>query len=135
MSHCDPIADMLTRIRNATRVEHAEVMVKASRVCEGVAKVLREQGYIESYDRIETGNMGNQDNLNIKLKYGPLGEKVIREIKRTSKLSCRVYCSVDKLPRVMGGLGIAIVSTNQGVLSDQQCREKKVGGEVLCTIC
>ncbi len=133
MSHCDPISDMLTRIRNAVRVERDEVEVKASRVCEGIARVLREQGYIEDYDRIETAN--KQDILRIKLKYGPLGEKVIREIKRTSKPSCRVYCSVDELPVVMGGLGIAVVSTNKGVLSDQQCRESKIGGELLCTVC
>jgi len=133
MSHCDPIADMLTRIRNAIQVEHPEVKVKATRVCEGVAMVLRQEGYIEDYDRIETAN--KQDILRIKLKYGRLGEKVFSQIKRCSKPSCRVYCSVGELPKVMGGLGIAIVSTNQGVLSDQQCREKNVGGELLCTVC
>ena len=132
MSHCDPISDMLTRIRNAVSVEHPEVSVKASRVCEGIAKVLQEQGFIKEYDRIETGN---QDQLRIKLKYGPLGEKIIRQIKRSSKPSCRLYCSVDDLPKVMGGLGISIVSTNKGVLSDRQCREKNIGGELLCTVC
>ena len=133
MSHCDPIADMLTRIRNAIQVEHPEVKVKATCVCEGVAMVLRHEGYIESYDRIETAN--KQDILRIKLKYGRLGEKVLSRIERRSKPSCRVYCSVSELPKVMGGLGIAILSTNQGVLSDQQCREKNVGGELLCTVC
>jgi len=132
MSHCDPISDMLTRVRNAVRVGREEVNVKASRVCEGIAKVLREQGYIVDYDRIGTGH---QDLLCIKLKYGPLGEHIIRELKRNSKPSKRVYCSVSELPRVMGGLGIAIISTNRGVLSDQQCREQKLGGEVLCTVC
>lgn len=131
MSHCDPIADMLTRIRNAIRVDQPEVKIKASRVCEGIAKVMVEQGYIHEYDRIETAN---QDILRIKLKYGILGEHVIRDIKRCSKPSCRVYCSVDDLPKVLGGLGIAIISTNKGVISDQQCRELNIGGELLCTI-
>ena len=131
MSHADPIADMLTRIRNGIRVEREEVNVKASRVCEGVARVMLEQGYISGYDRIGTGN---QDLLRIQLKYGPLGEKVIREIKRCSKPSRRVYCSMADVPLVMGGLGIGIVSTSQGVLSDQQCRERNVGGELLCMI-
>jgi len=132
MSHCDPIADMLTRIRNAAQIKHEEVQVKASRVCEGIAKVLREQGYIEDYDRIESKS--GQDNLRIKLKYGLLGEKIISDIKRCSKPSCRVYCGVEDLPKILGGLGIAVVSTNEGVLSDQQCREKKIGGELLCTV-
>lgn len=132
MSHVDPIADMLTRIRNGVRVNRTEVTVKSSGVCEGIAKVLLEQGYIQGYDRIETTN---QALLRIELKYGPLGEKIMREIKRQSKPSCRLYCSVDKLPKVMGGLGIAIVSTSAGVMSDQACREKKIGGELLCTVC
>ena len=130
--HADPISDMLTRIRNAARIEADLVNIKASKVCEGIAKVLREQGYITDYDRIETAN--KQDVLRVKLKQGPLGEKVIREIKRCSKPSRRVYCSVDELPRVMGGLGIAIISTNKGVLSDQQCRKLNIGGELLCTV-
>ena len=132
MSHADPIADMLTRIRNAIRIAQPEVKVKASRVCEGIAKVLVAQGYIVDYDRIGTGN---QDILLLKLKYGPQGENVLNEITRNSKLSNRVYCSVKDLPQVMGGLGIAIVSTSQGVLSDQECRENNVGGELLCTVC
>ena len=132
MSHCDPIADMLTRIRNATRVEHEDVVVKASRVCEGIAKVLREQGYIADYDRIES--QCGQDDLRIKLKYGPLGEKIINSVERCSKPSCRVYCNAGDMPTILGGLGIAIVSTNKGVLSDQQCREKKIGGELLCKV-
>jgi len=132
MSHVDPIADMLTRIRNAIRIGQGEVKVKASRVCEGIAKVLLAQGYIAGYDRIGTGN---QDILLIELKYGPQGENVLNEITRYSKLSNRVYCSVKDLPRVLGGLGITIVSTSRGVLSDQECREKNVGGELLCTVC
>lgn len=132
MSHADPIADMLTRVRNALRIEQETVKVKASKICEGIAKVMVEEGYIAGYDRIPTGN---QDILRLQLKYGPLGEQVIREIKRNSKLSCRVYSGVGDLPKVMGGLGIVVVSTSLGVLSDRQCREKNVGGEVVCTIC
>ena len=132
MSHSDPIADMLTRIRNAVRVERPEVQIKASRVCIGIAKVLLEQGYIKAYDVIETAN---QPLLRVQLKYGPLGEKVIHEIKRCSKLSLRKYCSVDTIPTVLGGMGIAIVSTSQGVLSGQECRQRNIGGEVLCTVC
>ncbi len=131
--HADPIADMLTRIRNALNTEKESVNVRASKVCEGVAQVLREQGYIMEYDRIPTDK--KQDLLRIKLKYGPLGERVIHEIKRCSKPSCRVYCGVEEMPAVLGGLGVAIVSTNKGVLSDQQCREQRLGGELLCTVC
>ena len=130
--HADPIADMLTRIRNAVKVQQEEVTIKASKVCEGIAQVLRDQGYIGDYDSIETGK--NQNLLRIKLKYGPLGEQIIHEIKRLSKPSCRVYRGVEELPKVMGGMGVAIVSTNMGVLSDQQCREKNVGGELLCVV-
>jgi len=123
---------MLTRIRNALGARKQQVNVKASKVCEGIARVLREQGFIEDYDRIETAD--KQGILRIKLKYGPLGEEVIHQIKRCSKPSRRVYCTVEELPRVMGGLGIAVVSTNRGVLSDQQCREQNIGGELLCTV-
>ncbi len=133
MSHCDPISDMLTRIRNAVRIEHSNVTVRSSKVCQGIAKVLKDQGYIEDFDIIETSN--KQPDLRITLKYGVLGEKVINEIKRISKPSCRVYFSVADMPKVMGGLGIGIVSTNKGVMSDAQCRQEKVGGELLCTVC
>ncbi|MBN1763828.1 MAG: 30S ribosomal protein S8 [Sedimentisphaerales bacterium] len=131
MSHCDPIADMLTRIRNAVSVEKPTVNIRASRVCEGVARVLKEQGYINDYDRI---NAGSHDELRIHLKYGPLGEKVIRHIQRYSKNSCREYCKVSDLPRIMGGLGITIVSTNMGVITDRECRQRNVGGEPLCIV-
>ena len=133
MSHADPISDMLTRIRNGVRTGHEEVKIKASSICEGIARVLQEQGYISGYDRIETAD--KQGLIRVQLKYGRLGEKVIREIKRCSKPSCRVYKSVKDLPQIMGGLGIAIVSTNKGVMTDQQCREQKVSGELLCTVC
>ncbi len=131
MSLSDPIADMLTRIRNGVRVERPEVNIKASKVCEGVAKVLKEEGYIEDYDRIDDGQQGL---LRIRLKYTDDGSGVIREITRKSKPGCRVYTSVDDMPRVMGGMGIVIVSTSKGVLSDRGCRKENVGGELLCTV-
>jgi small subunit ribosomal protein S8 len=132
MSLSDPIADMLTRIRNALGARHKTVTVPASKVCDGVCQVLKQEGYIEDCKRIEDTRQGM---LRIYLKYGPLGEQVITEILRVSKPGRRVYSEVDKLPRVLNGLGIVIVSTSQGILSDRQCRQKRVGGEVLCTVC
>ena len=131
MSLSDPIADMLTRIRNAGRASKPEVKARASKICEGIASVLKDEGYIEDYDRIEDGKQGL---LRIRLKYDQNGQFVISELKRTSKPGCRVYAAVDSLPRVLGGLGIAIVSTSKGVISDRSCREQNVGGEVLCTV-
>ena len=132
MSLSDPIADMLTRIRNGTRVRREVVNVRASRICEGVAKVLKEEGYIEDYARVEDGRQGL---LRIYLRYGPNGEDIITELKRVSKPGCRVYCSVGDVPRPLNGLGVSIVSTSKGVMSDRQCREANAGGEVLCTVC
>ena len=131
MSLNDPIADMLTRIRNAARVRKEEVMIKASKICEGIANVLKQEGYITDYDRIEDGKQGL---IRIKLKYDLEGQSVISDIQRSSKPGCRIYLSVDKLPRVMAGMGIAIVSTSKGVMSDKSCREANVGGEILCTV-
>jgi small subunit ribosomal protein S8 len=131
MSLNDPIADMLTRIRNASRVKKEEVVIKASKICEGIANVLKQEGYILDYDRIEDTKQGI---IRIKLKYNQVGESIISDIKRLSKTGCRKYLSVDKLPRVMAGMGIAIVSTSKGVMSDKSCREANVGGEILCTV-
>lgn len=131
MSWSDPIADMLTRIRNAGRAAKAQVNVKASKTCEGIAAVLKKEGFIEDYDRIEDGKQGI---LRITLKYDQEGQPAITEIKRMSKPGCRRYASLDGLPTVLGGLGIAIVSTSKGIISDRSCREDKVGGEVLCTV-
>jgi small subunit ribosomal protein S8 len=131
MSLSDPIADMLTRIRNAARVNKNEVVIKATKICEGIANVLKKEGYIEDYDRIEDSRQGI---LRIKLKYNLEGHSIINEIKRSSKPGCRTYLPVDKLPRVMAGMGIAIVSTSKGVMSDRSCREANVGGEILCTV-
>jgi len=131
MSLSDPIADMLTRIRNAVRVNKSKVNVKASKVCEGVVRVLKDEGYIVDYDRIDDGRQGI---LRVHLKYSDEGEPIIHEITRQSKPGRRVYHSVDKLPRVLDGLGIAIVSTSKGVMSDRNCRRQKVGGELICTV-
>ena len=131
MSLSDPIADMLTRIRNAVRINKEQVNIKASKICEGIAVVLKKEGYILDYDRIDDGNQGI---LRVTLKYDQEGRSIITEITRTSKPGCRVYCSVEKLPRVLAGMGIAIVSTSKGVMSDINCRQDNVGGEILCTV-
>ena len=132
MSLSDPIADMLTRIRNALRSRHEIVNVRASNVCDGICRVLKEEGYINEYKRIEDGKQGL---LRVYLKYGSRGEDVVTEIKRVSKPGLRSYGGVADIPRPLNGLGISIVSTSKGVLSDRQCREQKVGGEILCTVC
>jgi len=131
MSLSDPIADMLTRIRNGANVSKAEVKIKASNICQGIAVVLKEEGYVSDFDRIEDGQQGV---LRLTLKYDVLGNSAITDIQRTSKPGRRIYASVDELPRVLGGLGIAIVSTSKGVMSDKNCRQANVGGEVLCTV-
>jgi small subunit ribosomal protein S8 len=131
MATSDPIADMLTRIRNATRGGKKRLRAKRSKVCLGIAGVLREEGYISDFDSIDDTSQGE---IRIDLKYGERGETVIQNLKRVSRPSRRVYCSARDLPRVLDGLGIAIVSTSRGVLSDRQCRELNVGGELLCTV-
>lgn len=131
MSLSDPIADMLTRIRNASYVRRQDVKVRASGICQGVAEVLKEEGYILGFDRIDDGKQGA---LRVFLKYTPEGDPVITAINRASKPGCRVYKGKDELPRVMGGLGIAIVSTSKGVMSDRKCRSENIGGELICTV-
>jgi len=127
----DPIADMLTRIRNALRAEKQTVEVPASKVKLGIARVLKDEGYIKDFRFLDVGPQGI---LRIYLKYGPEGEMVITRIQRVSKPSRRVYRGVDDLPRVRNGLGIAVVSTSKGILSDRECRRERLGGEVLCTV-
>lgn len=131
MSLSDTVADMLTRVRNALRVGRDVVNVRASGICEGIAKVLKEEGYIEDYSRIDDGKQGL---LRLYLRYGPGGEQVICELKRVSRPGRRVYRGAEELPRPLDGLGVAIVSTSRGVFSDRQCRQQNVGGEVLCTV-
>lgn len=127
----DPIADMLTRIRNAVRNHSTTVNVLRSKVCKGILIVLRDEGYIESFEEIDDGRSGL---LRVKLKYGPRGETVIHRIERESKPGCRVYARVEDIPRPIQGLGMSIVSTSRGVMSDRQCRTNRVGGELLCTV-
>ena len=134
MSLSDPIADMLTRIRNALRSRHKVVNVRASGVCEGICRVLIQEGYIEDCKRIEDSYGSGQGLLRVYLKYGRHGEDVVTDITSVSKPGRRVYCGVDDLPRPINGLGVSIVSTSKGVLSDRRCREENVGGEVLCTV-
>jgi len=131
MSLSDPIADMLTRIRNAVRINAKQVNIKASNICEGIATVLKQEGYIEDYDRIDDGKQGI---LRIALKYDQSGRAIIDEITRVSKPGRRIYSSVEELPHVLGGMGIAIISTSKGVMSDKRCREDNVSGEILCTV-
>ena len=127
----DPIADMLTRIRNAVSVERPTVEMPISKVKRGVAEVLKREGYIWDWTEIEDQPVSH---LRIELKYGPSGEKVIRKIKRISKPGRRVYSRSKDLRPVLDGLGISIVSTSNGVMSDREARQKQIGGEVLCEI-
>ena len=131
MAVSDPIADMLTRIRNALRNRAKTVNCLNSKVCRGIADVLVKEGYITSFDIIEDGRQGI---IRVHLKYGPRGEKLIHEVHRESKPGRRVYRGVEALPRPIQGLGISIVSTSQGVLSDRMAREQRIGGELLCTV-
>jgi small subunit ribosomal protein S8 len=131
MATSDPIADMLTRIRNAGRVGKKRLHVKRSKVCLGLARVLKEEGYITDFDSIDDTNQGE---IRIDLKVGDQGQSVIQNLQRASRPGRRVYCRADELPQVLDGLGVAIVSTSRGVLSDRQCRELNVGGELLCTV-
>ena len=128
----DTIADMLTRLRNAVGAKHKTVDVKNSRICVGIAKVLKEEGYITDFSILDDGT--KQGLIRISIKYTPTGEQVLREIKRISKPGCRVYRSVKDFPQVIQGLGIAVLSTSRGVLSDRQARQQNIGGELLATI-
>ena len=127
----DPVADMLTRIRNAVRIERPHVDLPVSKVKRGLAEVLKREGYIWDWEELE-GKPGNQ--LRLHLKYGPNGERVIRRIRRVSKPGRRVYSRVAGLKPVLGGLGICVISTSRGVISDREARQRKLGGEVLCEV-
>lgn len=131
MNNQDPIADMLTRIRNANRVGRRMVLIPKSKICTGIAQVLKDEGYIEEYDVIDDEQQGQ---IRVKLKYSLTGQKVIHVIDRTSKPGCRIYRKVDELPQVLNGMGIAVVSTSKGVMSDRKAREENVGGELLCVV-
>ena len=132
MTMSDPIADMLTRIRNANTAKHDTVDVPSSKMKLAIAQILLDEGYIKKYEVIEDGNFKT---IHITLKYGAdKNEKIISGIKRISKPGLRVYANREELPKVLGGLGVAIISTNQGVITDKKARELGVGGEVLAFV-
>lgn len=127
----DPIADMLTRVRNASSVKHESVEVPASNMKKEIAKILLDEGFVKGFDVIEDGKQGI---IRIQLKYGENNEKIITGIKRISKPGLRVYANRDDIPRVLGGLGIAIISTSKGVVTDRVAKRNGVGGEVLAYV-
>ena len=132
MTMSDPIAEMLTRIRNANTAKHDTVDVPASKIKVAIADILVKEGYVAKYEIVEDGNFKN---IRITLKYGAdKNEKIITGLKRISKPGLRIYAGKDELPRVLGGLGIAILSTNQGVITDKEARKLQVGGEVLAFV-
>jgi small subunit ribosomal protein S8 len=127
MGMTDPIADLLTRIRNGNLAGKTSVDAPFSKIKAEIARILKTEGFINNYTQ-------NDRNLRIYLRYTDDGERVITEIKRISKPGCRVYCNKDNLPKVLNGLGIAIISTSKGVVTDREARQASVGGEVLCTV-
>ena len=131
MTMTDPIADMLTRIRNANTVKHETVDVPASNIKKEIARILLEEGFVRGYDVIEDGKQGI---IRIQLKYGQMSERVITGLKRISKPGMRVYAAKDEVPKVLNGLGISIISTSKGILTDKQARKEGVGGEVICYV-
>jgi small subunit ribosomal protein S8 len=131
MSLTDPIADMLTRIRNANTANHKSVDVPASRTKHAIAKILTDEGFIEGFERLEAGPQGT---LRIQLRYGPEKEKIITGLRRISRPGLRVYTRKTEIPRVLGGLGLVIMSTPQGIMSGKLAKKRGVGGEVLAYI-
>lgn len=127
----DPIADMLTRIRNANSVYHDKVEIPASKIKQAIVEILKLEGFVKDYEMVSDGKQGV---LKVSLKYGANREKVITGIKRISKPGLRVYAKNDQLPRVLGGLGIAIISTSKGIMSDKQARKEGLGGEVIAYV-
>jgi small subunit ribosomal protein S8 len=127
----DPIADMLTRVRNAVQAKHVKVDMPASRLKVEIARILKEEGYIAHF---KTSEEDGKNHLTLFLKYGPRGEKVISNIERISRPGCRVYVSKGDIPRVLGGLGINIVTTSHGVMTGKEARKQGFGGELLCNI-
>lgn len=131
MAMTDPIADMLTRIRNANTVGHKEVEIPASKMKKAIAQILLDEGFIANYEIVSDNAQGT---IKVELKYGPNREKTIYGIKKISKPGLRVYAKADKVPKVLGGLGIAILSTSHGVITDKEARKLGVGGEVICYV-
>jgi small subunit ribosomal protein S8 len=131
VSMTDPIADMLTRIRNANVARHEVVEIPASRVKRAIAEILKAEGFVRDYEYVEDNKQGM---LRVYLKYGPNKERVLTDLKRISKPGLRVYVGRHEVPKVLRGLGIAIMSTPKGIMSDKQARQEGVGGEVLCYV-
>ena len=131
MTMTDPVADMLTRIRNANIAGHATVEIPASKMKKNIAEILVKEGFIKSYEIIEAEN---QDIIRVQMKYGANKAKVITGIKKISKPGLKVYAKADEVPRVLGGLGIAIISTSSGLITDKEARKLGVGGEVICYV-
>lgn len=131
MTMTDPIADMLTRIRNANIAGHKEVEIPASNIKKSIAGILLEEGFIEGFEVMEDDKQGL---IKVEMKYGPENEKVINGIKKISKPGLKVYAKACDVPRVLGGLGIAIISTSKGVVSDKEARKMGIGGEVICYV-
>lgn len=131
MTMTDPIADMLTRIRNANTVGHETVDIPASKIKKSIAEILLEEGYIKGFEEIDDKKQGI---IKIDMKYGANKERVISGIKKISKPGLKVYAKADQVPKVLGGLGVAIISSSKGVVSDKKARELGVGGEVICYI-
>lgn len=127
----DPIADMLTRVRNGNDARHNSVDIPASNIKKEIAQILLDEGYIKGFDIIEDAKQGI---IRIELKYGPNNEKVISGIKRISKPGLKVYVKKDEVPRVLGGLGIAVISSSKGIMTDKTARKEEVGGEVICYV-
>lgn len=127
----DPIADLLTRIRNANLVHHDKVEIPASKIKRAIVQILKEEGFVKDFEVLADGKQGI---LRVALKYGPERDRVITGIKRISKPGLRVYAKSEQLPKVLGGLGIAIISTSQGLMSDKQARKNGLGGEVLAFV-
>jgi len=131
MSMTDPVADMLTRIRNANTVGHATVQIPASKMKKAIAQILTDEGYIKGFEVVEDGKQGM---INVEMKYGANKQRVINGIKKISKPGLKVYAKAEDVPKVLGGLGIAIISTSNGVISDKEARKLGVGGEVICYV-
>jgi small subunit ribosomal protein S8 len=131
MSQTDPIADLLTRIRNASRIKKREMSIPSSKLKVEIAKILKEEGYIRNFKAIDDNKQGT---LNIALKYTDDNQSVISGLRRISRPGCRLYCTRDSVPKVLDGLGIAVISTSRGILTGKRCQELGVGGEILCYI-
>jgi small subunit ribosomal protein S8 len=131
MSQTDPIADLLTRIRNAVRIRKREVNIPSSKLKVEIAKILKEEGYIRNFKVLDDGRQGL---INVALKYAEDNTSVISGLRRISRPGCRLYCTRDSVPKVLDGLGIAIISTSRGIVTGKRCQELGVGGEILCYI-